>query len=287
MPEIRADFMGSFKSVLLCTDGSDYSAGAIQAAINIARECGRPRLTVFRALEFNPEFETEGAKFAAKIELRAREHLELIREIAAENDVECEAVVRRAMEPWKAIIEEARKRNADMIVMGRRGMTGLKKILIGSQTSKVIAYSPCNVLVVPKDAVMRGETLLLATDGSKYSETAETAALNMCRRCTEEGICIVRNFIVLSVAVTSEKLKEAIDNVEKVGKDTKKEGIEIEGLPLLGKPYEVILEVAKYRNADLIVLGTHGRTGMERVLMGSVAERVVALSHCAVLVVKA
>ncbi|MFZ6006451.1 MAG: universal stress protein [Nitrospirota bacterium] len=283
----KTDFMGRFKSIFLCTDGSDYSSGAIHAAINIARECGRPRLTVFRALEFNPEFETEGARFAEKIELHAREHLEMIREAAAENDVECEAVVRRTTEPWKAIIEEAKKRNADMIVMGRRGMTGLKKILIGSQTSKVIAYSPCNILVVPKDAVMKGKTLLLATDGSKYSEAAEMAALNMCSRCTEEGVCIIKDFIALSVAKTDALLNEAKANVEKVKGDAEKRGIKAEPLARVGRPYETILKTAEERNADLIVMGTHGRTGIDRVLMGSVAERVVALSHCAVLVVKA
>jgi nucleotide-binding universal stress UspA family protein len=282
----KIDFMGKFKSILLCTDGSDYSSGAIHAAIDIARECGRPRLTVFRALEFNPEFETEGLKFAEKIELQAREHLEMIREAAAENDVECEAVVRRTTEPWKAIIEEAKKRNSDMIVMGRRGMTGLKKILIGSQTSKVIAYAPCSILVVPKDAVMRGKTLLLATDGSKYSEAAEMTALNMCSRCTEEGVCIVKNFLVLSVARTNVLLERARSNVEKIKKDAEERGIKVEPIVQVGRPYEVILKTAEERDVDLIVMGTHGRTGLERVLMGSVTERIVALSRCAVLVVK-
>ena len=53
-----------------------------------------------------------------------------------------------------------------------------------------------------------------------------------------------------------------------------------------GKPPEAIIQIAEERKADLIVLGSHGRTGVERLLMGSVAERVIVLASCPVLVVK-
>jgi len=53
-----------------------------------------------------------------------------------------------------------------------------------------------------------------------------------------------------------------------------------------GKPADAIMEIAKDESADLVVVGSHGRTGLDRLLMGSVAERVIVLSSCAVLVVK-
>jgi hypothetical protein len=55
---------------------------------------------------------------------------------------------------------------------------------------------------------------------------------------------------------------------------------------LSGKPAEAIIETANEKSADLIILGSHGRTGIERLLMGSVAERVIVMSSCAVMVVK-
>jgi nucleotide-binding universal stress UspA family protein len=53
-----------------------------------------------------------------------------------------------------------------------------------------------------------------------------------------------------------------------------------------GRSADAIIEIARDKNADLVVLGSHGRTGLERLLMGSVAERVIVLASCAVLVVK-
>jgi nucleotide-binding universal stress UspA family protein len=56
---------------------------------------------------------------------------------------------------------------------------------------------------------------------------------------------------------------------------------------LIGKPYEAIVDTAKQRQADLIIVGSHGRTGLKRLLMGSVTERVIGHAETAVLVVKA
>jgi nucleotide-binding universal stress UspA family protein len=66
-----------------------------------------------------------------------------------------------------------------------------------------------------------------------------------------------------------------------------KEGLKIEGAAVIGKSYEVIVDMAKQKQADLIVVGSHGRRGLERLLMGSVTERVIGHSGTAVLVIKA
>jgi nucleotide-binding universal stress UspA family protein len=275
-------FMGELKSILLCTDSSDYSTGAVKAAINLAKECRTIKLTVLRVLEFNPEFETEGQNAVAKIESDARAHLDQIRKAAAEENIECEGIVRRHDQPHRAIIEEAEKRKVDVVVMGRRGMTGLKKMLMGSVTAKVIGYAPCKVLVVPKDAVMKGEHILLATDGSKYSEAAEHELFSMGKRCQH-----FKKIVALSVAQREERLARATENVEKVKQDADKEGLAVEVLTAVGRPQDVIVETIKQKGIDMAIMGTHGRTGIDRLLIGSVAERVIALSPAAVLVVKA
>lgn len=274
--------MGDLNSLLLCTDGSDHSAGAIRAAITLTRECGSSKLTVLRVLEFNPEFEAAGQKFVEKIEAEAREHLDLIREAAGEEDVECECIVRRTDRPDQAIVEEALKRNADIIVMGRRGRTGLKKAIMGSVTAKVIGAAPCKVLVVPKYAVMRGERILLAFDGSKYSEAAEAEVVGRRGRCS-----LIKHLTVLSVASSDEKLPRAQSLCDKVKDDAGRAGIAVEAVAAVGKPHEVIVAAAEQRKTDMLVLGAHGRTGIEKLFLGSVSERVIALAPCAVLVVRA
>ncbi|MBZ0156601.1 MAG: universal stress protein [Alphaproteobacteria bacterium] len=274
-------FMGDLKSVLLCTDGSDYSAGAIKAAINLARECRTTKLTVLRVLEFNPEFETEGQKHADRIENEARAHLEAVREAAAEENVECEGIVRRNDRPYQAIVDEAVRRQADVIVMGRRGMTGLRKMLMGSVTARVVGHAPCKVLVVPKDAVMRGERILLATDGSPYSEAAEHEIITMGKRCPH-----IKGIAALSVASSGDTQEQARATVERVVKRAEEEGIAIEPLTAVGRPQDAIVDAVRQKNIDMVVMGTHGRTGMEKLLMGSISERVVGLSPAAILVIK-
>jgi hypothetical protein len=283
MTKERKHYLGDIKTILLSTDGSEYSNGAIKAAINLARECQDTRLIALRVIDFNPEFETEGLKQAEKQEMVVREHVELIREVAADENVECEAMVRRSdQSPYKTIIEVAQKRRADIIVMGRRGLTGLKKMLMGSTTAKVIAYSPCNVFVVPKDAVMMAEHIVLATDGSSYSELAERETLDMGRSCRQ----ILKTLVAVSVAPSRDKLTAAAANLQRVIRSAKERNLNIEALALVGNPVDEIIKTAKERDLDIIVMGTHGRTGIERVFLGSVAERVVGLAPCAVLIVK-
>lgn len=93
--------------------------------------------------------------------------------------------------------------------------------------------------------------------------------------------------IVLSVAKKDENLPVAKESIDMVREVTEREGIKVEALTLKGKPYEIIVKTAKEKNAGLVVVGSHGRTGMERLLRGSVTERVIGHTESAVLVVKA
>lgn len=75
--------------------------------------------------------------------------------------------------------------------------------------------------------------------------------------------------------------------VQRVVDHMRGEGIDAEGMVLEGRPDEMIVAVAKECDADLIVTGSHGRTGLERILFGSTLERTLNDTSCAVLVVKA
>ena len=278
--EYKPHYMGDLRSVVLATDNSPHSEGAIKEAIYVAKHCGA-KLFVIQVLQVNPEFATEGLKLMEDMELCCRTHFDHIRDLAAEENVEIIAVCRRTDKPHEIILEEAEKRNADVIVMGRRGWKGLKKFLLGSVTAKVITSSSCKVLVVPKDAIVKSEVIMLATDGSKYSEAAEKEFLSMVQRCT-----YIEKFIVLSAAPSHDKIKLAEKNVQKVLKDAEERGMKIEPLVFIGEPHKVILQTAKDRNVDLIVLGTHGRKGLKKLALGSVSEEVITHSHCAVLIAK-
>ncbi|MBF0344461.1 MAG: universal stress protein [Nitrospirae bacterium] len=276
----RAQMMGELKSILLAVDGSEYSSGAVKEALLFARHCN-VKLTLLYVLGLSDGFETGGLTFVEQMDPTHTEYFDGIREEAADSNVELDIIIRRTSEAYVGIIDEAMEKQSDVIVMGRRGITGLKRVLMGSVTAKVIAYAPCKVLVVPKDTEIKGEIILFATDGSESSVAAEREAINMASRCP-----FVKQLLVTSVAAHQDKLKEANDILDKVRKNAESRGVKIEALPLVGDPYKAIVNLSMESGADIIVMGTHGRTGLERLLMGSVAERVTALAMCSSLVVK-
>jgi nucleotide-binding universal stress UspA family protein len=208
-----------------------------------------------------------------------RQHLESVKDRASKEGVDCEIISHRSEEPYQDIVDEAEKNQADMVIMGTHGRTGLKRLMMGSVTAKVIGHATCNVLVVPLDAKIECGNILVATDGSKYSEAAASEAIGIAKRCGG-------SLTVISVASSDAEILSAEDYVKEVSELAEKEGIKTDGLAVKGIPYTAIVDASKRKRADLIVVGSHGRTGLERLLMGSVTERVIGHSESAVLVVR-
>lgn len=289
--------IAKLEKALLSTDGSEFSEGAEREAVKLAK-LSACKLFVMSAIETNMEFEALAPLVFEREEEQARDRLEQVKAIAAKEGVECEIIVRHADSPFHAIVEEAEKNQVDMIIMGRRGRTGLKRLLMGSVTAKVIGHAPCDVLVVPKAAEIRYQRILVATDGSKYSLAAAAAAVGIAMRCkaklyvvsvvpseTDSPFDIVHSEAQYN-SIGQKEFQDGEKNVNDLLVIAKQEGVNVEGHIIQGRPYEVIVENAREKGVDLIVMGSHGRTGMERLLMGSVTERVVGNTDCSVLVVK-
>lgn len=156
---------------------------------------------------------------------------------------------------------------------------------------RVIGYSPIDVLVVPLTAEIGWKKILLATDGSKYSKAAAERAIDFAGEYGGE----LR--VVSVVDVPAEFYGEAPDAVEDLinkakgyAEDVKRQaessGIKAETFVREGEAYRVIIDVARESGAGIIVMGSHGRTGLKRLLMGSVTEKVIGHAPCPVLVVK-
>ena len=272
-PAMRLD------TLLLCTDGSEFSEGAIREAVRIAKRCNST-LYVVSVVEVNPEFEAYAPALIEKAEKETREHLEGVKARAEGEGLKCETIVHEGEEPYRYIVEEAERINAGTIVMGRRGRTGISRLMMGSVTARVIGHAGCNVLVVPRAAVFECRKILIATDGSEYSEKALGNAIDIAAAYGSE-------VVIVSVAAGAPEVKDAEALVKSAREAAEKRGIErVSAVTPAGAAYEKIIEVAERENADLIVLGSHGRTGLRRLLMGSVAERVIGHASCAVLVVK-
>ncbi len=269
--------LAKLDKILIATDRSAFSEGAVREGIKFAKRCSSA-LTIMTVLETNPEYETIGAGVYQQEEKEAAAYLASVKDRARQEDLVCETVLAFGQEPYQQIVEEAAEQKADIIVIGRRGRTGLMKVLMGKVAAKVIGHAPCKTLVVPRAAQIACRNILVATDGSRHSIAAAAEAVEIARRCGS-GI------LALSTSFTSAELPEADTLVKQVVETARSKGVAVETLTSLGRSHEVIVETAGGRGVDLIVMGAYGKTGLKKLLMGSSTERVIGRASCAVLVV--
>jgi nucleotide-binding universal stress UspA family protein len=277
-----------FPKILVCTDGSPDSEGAITAALHLAKTTGST-VFVLEVLFYLAGYEMQSPDTLAppmvNLELMrvqetmARERLEAWKAEAAKEGVTLEPRIRTSPSAYEGIMEEAGEIQPDLIIMGRHGYTGLTRLLMGSVTARVIGHSPCDVLVVPQGVPLSFERLLIASDGSPYSEAAWAEALTLARAMGSA-------LIGVAVATSDRDIPTATGAVRNLEAAASEQGITLDTMIPMGRPEEGIVKAAEFKQASLIIVGSHGRTGLKRLLMGSVAERVIGHAKCPVLVVK-
>jgi len=271
-------FDGRFERILLATDGSEYSAGAISVAADLARR-NRAQLFIVSVAVYNPEYASTVPGLEQTALDAARRNAAAARDAAG---IDCEVIVAEAADPYRGIVETADEYRADLIVMGRRGRRGLARAMVGDATARVIGHAHCSVLVVPRGARGGEHAILVATDGSRHGDTAAFAAGRL-------AVAAGQSLRVISVVLPShndERRRQAGAAVERIKQSLAGQAIEVSGGVGEGRPAQVIIDQARDAGAGMIVVGTHGRTGLERLLMGSVAERVIGFAQCPVLAVK-
>jgi nucleotide-binding universal stress UspA family protein len=277
-----------FPKILVCTDGSPDSEGAITAALQLAKASGS-MVVLLEVIFYLATYELQSPDTLAppvvNLELMqvqetaARERLETWRAEAAREGVTLEPRVRTSGSAYEGILEEVGETQPDLIIMGRHGYTGLTRLLMGSVTARVIGHSPCHVLVAPRGVPLSFERLLIASDGSPFSEAAWNEALTLARTMGSA-------LIGVAVATSDRDIPTATEVVRNLEAAADKEGLPLDTMIPMGRPEEGIIKAAEFKGASLIIVGSHGRTGLKRLLMGSVAERVIGHAKCPVLVVK-
>jgi len=144
-----------FKHILLPTDGSVLAAKAISAGVALAKEMGAS-VTAYYAIEALPaRLHTEGARLnanlIAELDRRAHETAEQsvgeVRRAAAAAGVPCDTVIDQLVAPYRGIIDAATEKKCDVVFIASHGYSGIKELLLGSVTHKVLAHSKIPVLV--------------------------------------------------------------------------------------------------------------------------------------------
>jgi nucleotide-binding universal stress UspA family protein len=272
------DPTGRFERILVASDGSEYSAGAIRVATALARQ-NNARLFITGVAVYNPEYASTVPGLEAAAVEAARKAVQGAIEAAA--GIAYDVVIAEAEDPYRGIVDAAEEYRADVIVMGRRGKRGLARSMVGDATARVIGHAPCSVLVVPRGAQPFSKGVLVATDGSRYGDAAAHTAGKL-------ALAAQLPLTAVSAVLASHneaRRREAVSAVERI--KARLVNQPVTGVVSEGRPEQVILDQAQKAGADIIVMGTHGRTGLDRILMGSVAERVIGFADCPVLAVKA
>jgi hypothetical protein len=271
----------SYARILLASEGTEFDVGAERVAIEMAARCALRLLAVIPVVS-NPEFEIVAPQLAERAEAEAASHLDRLRNAASQRGVDLTGTVRLGETPYQEIVDEAREREADLIVLRRRGKRGfVANLLVGSMTHTVTGHAPCDVLIVPRAARMWSQGILLATDGSLHSARATEAAAELAVRCS---------LPVTAVCVLAHPLDDrakATANVEAALALLRSAGAQAQGRTAEGRPHEAILSVGRDVHADLLVVGRRGIGGVERLLLGSTSERVSGFADCPVLIAHA
>ena len=266
--------------LMVCTDASDEGQNAVAVTLELARACASQVFAV-QVLQVVPEFQAVAPDLRAILGKEVQKNLAVIKAAAGKLGVSLKPVTVESQLPHTAILATAEEIGPDLIIMGRCGKTGLSRILMGNVTARVIGHSPVNVLVVPRGGAIGFQRLLVASDGSPYSESAWKLALAMAKQANSQ---------LIGVAVAPEEgdIIEAQAIVRRMLSAATQAGVPLKTVNPQGVPADAgIVNQAIKNEVDLIIMGSHGRTGLKKLLMGSVTERVIGGSPCPILVVKA
>ena len=304
--------MLNIKKILFPTDFSDCSKQALRHAIKIAQEHGS-ELHLLHAIVLHDDDPHDPAhhlpdpsRIRGILEELATERMTALVRDHDIPDLVVKQIHVRDVSPAPAIVRYAQEESIDLIVMGTHGRRGVRKLLLGSVAAEVVRLAPCSIMtvrgkgkrmgvhdisriLVPVDFSDPGrETLPIArTLASTYgaelqlvhvlSELLHPAFYNM-------GVTRISDLEHDILGRTESALRELLPETDD-GHGAAWAPAEVHALE--GHPGHEIIRFSRDHDCDLIVMATHGFTGMKHLLLGSTAEKVLAGADCPVLVVKA
>lgn len=302
--------------IVCATDLGKTGARAVDLAARMASATGRP-LTLIHVTGPGPDLTDEAHSEAERVlRDRLRTRVEAAAAALEKERVRAEGLGPHAEaellegRPWEEVIEYATRSNASVLVVGPHGEAGpmstsrggLTEWILGSTADRVIRHAPCPVLVGPREGVdaprLRGGTWLVPVDFSEASRRALQVAKELAASCEAKVI----PFHVAPDAVDSEQpsrendpigLARAMDSQSARSRERELEELVAEEIDAklevkvgLGEPADAVAAAADELGAQLIVMGTRGRTGLAHLVLGSTTERTLRRAHVPVLCVR-
>lgn len=285
--------MLKIETIVCPTDLSEASLEAVPLATRMARLHGADlHLLHVHLLHSITRSDEDDVPFPGEDE--ARFELE-----ASAGEIEWNRVehqIRRGINAAPTILEYADEHDADMIVMGSHGRRGFRRLLLGSVTEEVVRLAPCPVLVVrnrpEKPAPREVDRIIVPVDfsvsTSRVIDTARELASTL-------DVPLELLHAVEPIPYTQMSYPIAVDHEDFRAHAQKRlqsyaEGIELaQGVTtrtVIGMADQVIIEAAEQSAAPMVVMSSHGHSGLARALLGSTAERLLRHAPCPVMIVK-
>jgi nucleotide-binding universal stress UspA family protein len=300
--------MIELRRILCPIDFSDHAARALRRARTLADWYGAELclLHVYHVLPVSPlapEMEPAGL-------LTDEYRTQLTREVVGFSESQGpfrRPPLTRVVEgtPAACILDAAREWPADLIVLGTHGRSGLPRLVLGSVAERVLRQAPCPVLTVPAHAPEPADRptfkrIVCATDFSAHASRALEYAASLAQEA--DAVLTVAHIFELQGALpehwrtvlTPPAVQEELRTLEAERQERLEHAVPaavrtyctVETAMRGGTPYREILRLAAEREADLIVLGVHGRNPADVLFFGSTANHVVRAAECPVLTIR-
>jgi nucleotide-binding universal stress UspA family protein len=289
-----------FDRIVIGYDDSESSKAALREASLWADGHGGA-LSIVHAVYFDAE---EFAIPPAQIERGVERATRFCREAQARTVAECGGLAERTRvlvregEAPAVLARVAAEERADLVALGTFGRSALRRLLVGSVTAEVVLESPCDVLVVKRPCGAcngRYTSILVAFDRSESSKKALVRAAELAKA---EGAKLTVLYVIPRYEEMVEFLRtDAIEGSLRAAADkvlaearaiatAAAPGLEVATRVGGGHAADEILAAARQLGSDLVVMGTHGWTGVSKAIMGSTTSRVITHATSPVLVVK-
>lgn len=257
-----------YRKMVVGTDGSPTATAARDAALRLAKKF-RAELLILCAYD-PPRMNRRVAEDVIRRSLDAASR----QKVAAAGEI-------AQADPAEMIIDAAQQENADLIVVGNKGMGQATRFRLGSVPDRVAHYAPCDLLIVDttrsdrsRRADLGYKKLLAGTDGSPTANEAARKAFELAM--------LLRSTVTL--VYVGDPVVGAI-TLEDTARG-RPEGVKVEPLVAQGEPAEALVQVAEAADIDLIVVGNKGMAGARRFLLGSVPNQVAHYAPTDVLIAK-
>ncbi|WP_416841072.1 universal stress protein [Haloferax sp. DFSO52] len=272
--------------LVLATDGSDNAVRAADHAIFLAAAFGAELHTISAAGVPHRGLARVADSLRVRTAVEAEEAVAAVTRKALTTDVPTTTAVIDG--PPARVVTEAGT-DADVLVLGRHGRTGLGRFLVGSITESVVDDPPTATLVVPAeaDAIPSYETIVLLVDDSPAGGAAATTAIAVARATGAklEPLAVVDDRFTDAPGLRRILKDEARQLLRDVAVEAAREAVESTATIRTGVPAAELLDYADEVGADLVVVGTDASRHLDRHVASSVARRLVRRATVPVLVV--